>query len=128
MRKPRNLKTSIATVGVLLTLLGAAAVAADWAFAFKPINAQMAIYSGGLGDPGMPTAQEAKVSFYVQGKAARDLFDHMGPDVKNECSSDPKARARVKGHLQCFVYAKSDYSCYFGFDLKNGKSIAGSIC
>ena len=128
MRKTRDLKTSIATVGVLLTLLGAAAVAADWAFAFKPINAQMAIYSGGLGDPGMPTAQEAKVSFYVQGKAARDLFDHMGPDVKNECSSDPKARARVKGHLQCFVYAKSDYSCYFGFDLKNGKGIAGSIC
>ncbi|MFN3439280.1 MAG: hypothetical protein ACK41V_16395 [Acidovorax sp.] len=128
MRKTRDLKTSIATVGVLLTLLGAAAIAADWAFAFKPINAQMAIYSGGLGDPSMPTAQEAKVSFYVQGKAARDLFDHMGPDVKNECSSDPKARARVKGHLQCFVYAKSDYSCYFGFDLKNGKGIAGSIC
>lgn len=128
MRKTRDLKTTIATVGVLLTLLGAAAVAADWAFEFKPINAQMEIYSGGLGDPGMPTAQEAKVSFYVHGKAARELFDHMGPDVKNECSSDPKARARVKDRLQCFVYAKSDYSCYFGFDLKSGKGIAGSIC
>ena len=133
MRKIFDLKTHTAAAAALLTLVflcaaAVAAVAADWAFEFKPINAQMAIYSGGLGDPAMPTAQEAKVSFYVQGKAARDLFDHMGPDVKSECSSDPKARVRVKEHLQCFLYAKSNYSCYFGFDLKNGKGIAGSIC
>lgn len=130
MRKIFNSKMHTAAAAALLTLvfLCAAAVAANWAFEFKPINAQMAIYSGGLGDPGTPTAQEAKVSFYVQGKAARDLFNHMGPDVKNECSSDPKARVRVKDHLQCFLYAKSDYSCYFGFDLKSGRGIAGSIC
>jgi hypothetical protein len=64
----------------------------------------------------------------VTGKAARDLFDHMGADVKNECSSDPKTRMRVKESLQCVRYSKSEYSCYFGFNLKDGKSIAGSIC
>lgn len=117
----------IIIVGWLLAVC-AVAIAADWAFEYRPVNAQMAVYSGGLGDPGMPSAQEAKVSFHVQGKAARDLFDHMGPDVKNECSSDPKTRVRVKERLQCLRYSKSDYSCYFGFDLKNGKSIAGSIC
>ena len=125
-----GLKTRTAPAAALLALLflSVAAVAADWAFEFKPINAQMAIYSGGLGDPGMPTAQEAKVSFHVQGKAARDLFDHMGPDVKNECSSDPKVRVRMKERLQCTRYSKSEYSCYFGFDLKDSKSNAGSIC
>lgn len=114
-------------VGWLLAVC-AVAIAADWAFEYRPINAQMVVYSGGLGDPGKPSAQEAKVSFHVQGKAARDLFDHMGPDVKNECSSDPNTRVRVKERLQCVRYSKSDYSCYFGFDLKDGKGIAGSIC
>jgi hypothetical protein len=104
------------------------AVAADWIFEYRPIKSQMVVYSGGLGDPGIPTAQEAKVSFHVQGKAARDLFDHMGPDVKNECSSGDKVRVRVKERLQCLRYSKSDYSCYFGFDLKSGKGIEGSIC
>ncbi len=52
----------------------------------------------------------------------------MGPDVKNECSSGDKVRVRVKERLQCLRYSKSDYSCYFGFDLKSGKGIEGSIC
>lgn len=122
-----KMKKSIIAIGALLAI-SAAAIAAGWAFEFKPVNAQMAIYSGGLGDPAMPTAQEAKVSFHLQGKAARDLFEHMGPDVKNECSSDAKVRVRAKERLQCIRYSKSDYSCYFGFDLKHGKSIGGSIC
>lgn len=105
-----------------------AALAAQWAFEFRPVTAQMAIYSGGLGDPGMPTAQDAKVSFHVQGKAARELFDHLGPDVKSECNSDSKTRVRLKERLLCVQYSKSDTSCYFGFDLKDGKSIGGSIC
>jgi hypothetical protein len=106
----------------------AAAIAAEWAFEYKPTNTQMVIYSGGLADPAMPTAQEAKASFYVQGKAARDLFDHMGPDVKNECDFDPKVRVRKKENLQCVRHSKSEHSCYFGFDLRNGKSVQGSIC
>jgi len=121
------MKKGIAVIGVLLVAC-VTAIAADWAWEFKPINAQMAIYSGGLGDPIAPTPQDAKVSFHVQGKAARDLFDQMGPDAKNECGSDPKVRVRARERLQCIRYSKSDYSCYFGFDLKDGKSIGGSIC
>lgn len=121
------MRKGIVVVGTLL-LLCAGAIAADWALEFKPVNAQMAIYSGGLGDPAAPTAQDAKVSFHVQGKAARDLFDRMGPDAKNECGSDPTTRVRVRERLQCIRYSKSDYSCYFGFDLKDGKSIGGNIC
>ncbi len=65
---------------------------------------------------------------WMQGKAARDLFDRMGPDVKTECGSDPKTRVRARDRLQCIRYSPSDYSCYFGFDLKDGKSIGGNIC
>ena len=106
----------------------AAALAAQWAFGFRPVNAQMAIYAGGLGDPAMPTGQDAKVTFHVQGKAARELFDHLGPDVKSECSADFGTRVRLKEKLLCVQYSKSDTSCYFGFDLRDGKSIGGSIC
>lgn len=120
------MRKDVAVIGVLLICAGA--MAADWAFEFKPVNAQMAIYSGGLGDPTAPTAHDAKVSFHVQGKAARDLFDRMGPDVKSECGSDPKTRVRARDRLQCTRYSASDYSCYFGFDLKDGKSIGGNIC
>ena len=112
---------AIVLMGALMWM-GACAMAANWAFEFKPVNAQMAIYSGGLGDPTAPTAHDAKVSFHVQGKAARDLFDRMGPDVKTECGSDPKTRVRARDRLQCIRYSPSDYSCYFGFDLKDDRS------
>lgn len=102
--------------------------AANWVFAYKQISGQMAIYSGGLGDPTVPSAEEAKVSFHLQGKSARDLFERMGPDVKSECISDAKTRVRAKDRLECIRYSATEYSCYFGFDLKTGKSIGGSIC
>lgn len=121
-----KMKQTVIVGGLLVVCV--MATAADWVFEYRAISSQMVVYSGGLGDPSMPTAQEAKVSFHVQGKAARDLFDHMGPDVKNECGGDPKVSVRAKDRLQCLRYSKSDYSCYFGFDLKDGKSIAGSIC
>lgn len=114
---------------VLFALLVACTVAAaNWIFAYKPINGQMAIYAGGLGDPIAPSAEDAKVSFHLQGKSARDLFERMGPDVKSECISDAKTRVRTKDRLECIRYSATDYSCYFGFDLKTGKSIGGSIC
>lgn len=111
-----------------LVLVCVAAIAADWIFEYRTINAQMVVYSGGLGDPAKPLASEVKVSFHIQGKGAQDLFDHMGPDVRNECGADPKVRVRMKEHLQCLRYSKSEYSCYVGFNLKDGKSIAGSVC
>ncbi|MFN4119071.1 hypothetical protein [Acidovorax sp.] len=101
---------------------------ANWIFVYRPINGQMALYAGGLGDPTAPNAEDAKVSFHLQGKSARDLFDRMGPDVKSECINDPKTRVRTKDRLECIRYSATDYSCYFGFDLKTGKSIGGSIC
>ena len=115
-------------VAAALLVACVATVAADWVFEFKSVNAEMAIYSGGLADPRAPTPKDAKVSFHIQGKSARELFDHMGPDVKNVCDSDANTRVRSRDRVECIRYSKSDYSCYFGFDLNDGKSIGGSIC
>ncbi|MFY3383925.1 hypothetical protein [Paracidovorax sp. MALMAid1276] len=119
-----------AAAAVLLLAAGTGmfAIAADWAFGYRPIQAHMAVYSGGLGDPAPPTGQEAKVSFHVQGAAARELFDRMGPDAKDVCGADATTRVRRRDQLECIRYSASNHSCYFGFDLKTGKSIGGSIC
>lgn len=115
---------------LVFSLFSLVALGGDWEFKYKSINAKMVMYSAGLGDPSAPTAQDSKISFVVEGKAARDIFDQIGPDKKNQCGSDPGIRTRSKndGKVECIRYSKSEYSCWFGFDLKTGESVVGSIC
>jgi hypothetical protein len=87
------------------------------------------VYGLGLGDEGPPTTKDAKVAFGVTGSAAKQMFDAMGPDRKDECGPQPGVRFRSKdgGRLIC-TKERSSYRCAFGFNLKSGKSIGGLIC
>jgi len=119
---------------ILLFLAAAAVVvsafAADWSFEYRPAAVKYAIYGGGLGDPVAPSKKEAKITFEVTGSAAKDIFDSIGPDKKDQCSSDSADRFRSKDadKLTCTLSPSGEYTCYFGFDLKSGKSTGGSIC
>lgn len=68
--------------------------------------------------------------FRVSGRSAKDLFDAIGPDKKDACSTEPGERIRkLAGEkLFCSRSAKGEYSCSFGFDLRTGKSIGGIVC
>jgi hypothetical protein len=87
------------------------------------------VYGLGLGDEGPPTTKDAKIAFEVSGLAAKRMFDAMGPDRKDECNPESKERYRSKNDQRLFCMTdEGRYLCYFGFDLKSGKSIGGIIC
>lgn len=88
------------------------------------------VYGGALGDPLPPSAADKKIMFSIEGSAAREMFDAIGPDVKDACTDQTGIRSRQRDHenLSCQRSAKGEYSCNFGFDLRSGKSIGGIVC
>ena len=118
---------------LLLVLLSAAAASAapeKELGAHHRLDGVYRIYGGGLGDPVAPTAKDRKVMFSIEGRAARELFDAMGPDKKDLCTegSGTRVRAKDKDNLFCMRSTEGSYSCNFGFDLRSGKSIGGIVC
>jgi hypothetical protein len=68
--------------------------------------------------------------FSIDGKAAKALFEQLGPDVKDVCTegTGTRMRAKDKENLMCMRTLEGEYSCNFGFDLRSGKSIGGAVC
>lgn len=94
----------------------------------KPLKADYVIYSGDLGEQMPPTKTDRKISINVTGRSAKDIFDSIGPDLTTACNTEPGDRERRKGTVWCFYQPSSGYECYFGFDLRTGKSIDGGEC
>ena len=96
----------------------------------KKISGVYRIYGGELGDPVAPTSKDSKLMVSVDGTMAKELFDAIGPDVKDICTEGSGTRVREKdgGRLSCTRSGEGEYSCNFGFDLRSGKSVGGSIC
>lgn len=97
---------------------------------FEQLNGRYQIYSRGLGDPTAPTKNDAKIAFVIQGPAALGMFNAMGPNAKDLCTEGTGTRVRVRDNqnVVCARSVTGEYSCRFGFNLKTGKSIGGSIC
>jgi hypothetical protein len=88
------------------------------------------MFGGDIGDPVQATDKDSKIAFSVEGKLAKKIFDSIGPDKKNLCTENDGSRFRSKDHdkISCVKFKEGSYICYFGFDLKTGKSIVASIC
>lgn len=88
------------------------------------------IYGGDLGDPVAPGPKDAKIMLSVDGKMAKEMFDAIGPDVRDVCTEGTATRVRHKRNhnLFCMRSSSGEYSCNFGFDLRDGKSIPGIVC
>lgn len=86
------------------------------------------MYGGTTGDKTSATSKYRKVSVMFTGKLARDLFEHIGPDSRNACSSGPDYRERQRGDLVCNWTEADGHSCYVGIDAATGKSMRGSAC
>ena len=94
----------------------------------KPLTGDFYMYGGSLGDSTPPTEKDRKLSLMVTGPLAKDLFDHLGHDVKDACGAGPDQRERSKGDLTCIWARGEGYSCYIGLDVKTGKSMSGTVC
>lgn len=101
-----------------------------WQWHHKKLTGVYGIYGGGLGDPIAPSPHDKKVMFSIDGQSARELFQAIGPDVKDACTSGSRVRVRKKDgeHLFCQRDEDGAYFCNFGYDLTNGKSIGGITC
>jgi len=97
---------------------------------YKKAETRYLIYGGSLGDMTAPTKSDKKIAFSIEGKAARELFEAIGPDKKDACLEGTGARVRHRNdeNLECVRSKEGEYHCSFGFDLRTGKSIPGSIC
>lgn len=112
----------------LFSLVQAAEKKQEWTPEFKPFSGRYQVYSGSPSEKQPPTPSDKQASVVLTGRAAKDLFDQIGPDVKNACSSDRNYRERHKGDLACSYTKENGYQCFFGIDLRTGKSSPGSIC
>ena len=99
-----------------------------WEWAPRSAEVKYVVYGGDLGDPYAATPRDVRVAFYVRGRAAKEMFEAMGPDRKSECGIEKGGRIREKEHVACTYRPSDGYQCDFGFDLRSGKSIGGSIC
>jgi len=97
---------------------------------YQAATASYRIYGGSLGDPTAPSPSDRKIAVSIEGDAARKVFDMIGPDQSNACVEGTKMRLRSRDreNLSCTRSGEGEYVCSFGFDLRNGKSIGGSIC
>lgn len=94
---------------------------------YRPFKGSYLVYSNELGEQQPPTPHDRKISFMVTGAVAKDMFDSMAPDSKERCSLEKGYRERNKENVSCTL-DHDGYVCHFGFNLRSGKSIAGSIC
>jgi len=105
-----------------------ASASQPWEFVYKRLKGDFVVFGGFLGDTYAPTADDKKIAFSVTGEAAKEMFDAMGPDVKDTCGTEDGGRVRNKEAVSCRYRKKTGYVCDFGFDLRTGKAINGSVC
>jgi len=122
---------------VAAVLLGAMSPAlfAQSSDSFKPLKAaEYIIFSGNsINEPEPPSKKDRKLTVVFQGKAAKEVFDEIGPDERDICSPDKGDRQRRKGGVECRYSAgdkaaNGSYQCWVGMDLKTGKSEATVGC
>lgn len=84
------------------------------------------IHSGGTAYAEPPTKADSALSVHFEGKAAKDVFDQIGPDAKVKCSAEQRDRERSKKGVSCIFTAKlsdskeAHYTCWVGINLRTG--------
>ena len=127
----KTVVTVLAACGVV-----SLAFAADTLGTWQPLqDARYKIFSGETVAYGeAPTATDRKLSIVVKGQAAKEIFDSIGPDAHETCSSEKGDRERTKGSVQCMYTAKDvnapgkGYRCWIGVNLISGQGIPTVSC
>jgi hypothetical protein len=118
---------------VALSFAGAADMG-DPSGLWKPFPAIYKIHSGIVADRAAPTARDRKLTVNVDGAAARELFDSIGPDVQPTCNGGQGDRDRRRKGIYC-TYDPNDirakggpYRCWVGVNLVTGEAENNVSC
>ena len=122
---------AIFVVASSLFLLAYAGTGKPWDGTYTSYKGNYLIYSNDLDEKQPPTRRDSKMAFMVEGQMAREMFEVIGPDLKQACGASSRLRIREKGDVECTYdldAPSSPYTCRFGLNLATGKSIPGSTC
>lgn len=122
------------TAAAVLSLAGAAELAGDPSGLWKPFPAIFKIHSGTVADRTPPTARDRKLTVNVDGAAAREIFESIGPDVQPTCNGGQGDRDRRRKGIYC-TYDPTDarakegpYRCWIGVNLVTGEAENNVSC
>ena len=126
------LKRIVTAAGALCCMLAVQNAAAIWEYVQTPFTGTYAMYGGLIGETRAPSPGDTRIAFNLKGKAAQEMFDAIGPDVKNSCPTlasapAPSRRVRQRDMLLCRYRPADGYWCGFGFDLSTGLSIGAAV-
>lgn len=126
----------IIALGFATCAVGSLAFSADTLNSWQPL--QGATYKIFAGDTvaysETPTAKDRKLSVLIKGQPAKDVFDSIGPDDQEICSTEQGDRERSKGAVQCTYTAGKagepgmGYRCWIGVNLVDGTGIPTVSC
>ena len=118
-----------------LTLARAAGLSDDPSGLWKPLrDASYKFHSGVVADGAPPMASDSRLTFLVEGKTAKELYDSIGPDHPDVCGDEKRDRERRKKGIACFYAAQDEkekdgpYRCWIGLDLRTGNTINTITC
>lgn len=131
MRVTKWLLLGTASLAACVT---AADLSGDPSGLWKPFPAIFKIHSGIVSDRTAPTAKDRMLTVHIDGKAAQELFNSIGPDVPLVCGSEKGERERRRKGIFCSYNpqeagAKSGpYLCWIGMDLVTGDAETTVSC
>jgi hypothetical protein len=115
----------------VLFFLANAGTGKVWDGTYTSYMGRYLIYSNDLDEKQPPTRADRRMALMVEGQMAREMFEVIGPDLKEACGASSRLRIREKGDVECTYdmdTPSAPYTCRFGLDLATGKSIPGSSC
>ena len=118
----------VAAISLCLCVVGAVAVLA--AGRYKPLDATYAITGATIIDPD-PEEKKDRVSIYIDGDAAREIYKAMSvPEEPLPCDDDKSPnRQKSAGGLTCFHHDKDDaYGCGVAIKLDDGTTKNALAC
>jgi len=94
---------------------------------WNQLHASYKIHSGNTAYSELPTKADSAFTVAFRDEAAKQLFDQIGPDVKEACNDAKGDRERRKKGVLCTYTARLEnpanahYRCWIGIDLRTGE-------
>lgn len=101
---------------------------------WKPYPAIYKIHSGIVSDRTAPTSNDRVLTVLVDGPAAKEIFESIGPDSPDKRSGAEGDREREKKGVNCIYTAQlsnpksSHYRCWIGLNLETGEGDVRVSC
>ena len=110
-------------------LLAAVAVPASSQDGTKKLTGSYAIAGKEAIDPPPDQPKDTHLQLYLDGAAARDLYNAMKVKATPDECTGPNAKSKFQGGIACTMHeGGKEYECSFAVDIKNQKLEPVYVC